>query len=114
MQAPLLGAGEIGHEEACPHPPGRMQAGVRKRCNHASYRCMAKPCSCSAMSALVAKNGRVRSPAHKWPPSEMSALQRSMGAPCRMRLGAMWRCDSRTPCRRTCARSPSGRHIPRN
>ena len=91
-----------------------LRADVRKRCCYASCRCRAKPCSCSAMSALAAKNGRARSPAHKRPPSGMSALQRSLGAPCSMRPAAMWRCNSRAACRRTCARSPSGGCIPCN
>ena len=80
---PSRGSGEIGHEEACrpPPPPGRMRAGVRRRCSHASCRCRARPCSCSAMSTLAAKNGRARSPAHRRPPSGTSALQRSLGAP---------------------------------
>ena len=93
-------------------PPGRMRAGVRRRCSHASCRCRARPCSCSAMSALAAKNGRARSPAHRRPPSGTFALQRSLGAPCRKRPAATWRCNSRAACRRTCARAERVAHPP--
>ena len=66
-----------------------MRAGMPKRCSHASYRCRAKPCYSSAMSALAAKNGRARSPAHKRRPSGTSAVQRSLGAHCSMRPAAI-------------------------
>ena len=37
-------------ERVAPPPPGRMRAGVRSRCGHASGRFRARPCNCSAIS----------------------------------------------------------------
>ena len=94
---PSRGSGQIGHEEACRPPPGRLRAGVRWRCSHASCRCRARPCSCSAMSTLAAKNGHARRPAHRRPPGGTSALQRSLGAPLQ-----------EAPCRHVALQQPRG------
>ena len=111
---PSLGPGEIGHEEACCPPHGRMRAGVRKRCSHTCCRCRARPCNCNAMSTLAAQNSRARSRAHKQPRAERAPCSGQWEPPAGSDPLPCDACNSCAACRRTCARSPSGRRIPRN
>ena len=62
----------------------------------------------------AAKNGRAKSPAHTRPPKGRSERQRPSGAPPSSVPATRWRCARPTALRRTWARSPSGRRVPRS
>ena len=93
---------------------GRMRAGARRRLAHESRQCAARRISCNMTSWRAAKYGRAESPAHTRPPRGRSERQRPSRAPLSSAPATRWRSASPTALRRTCARSPSGRRVPRS
>ena len=90
-----------------------MRAGAHKRRAHESRQCVGRRISCSITSRRAAKYGRAESPAHTRPPRGRSERRRPSGAPLSSVPAARWRSARPTPLRRTWARSPSGRRVPR-
>ena len=93
---------------------GRVRAGTRGRQAHESRQCAARRISCSMTSWRAAKYGRAESPAHTRPPRGRSERQRPSGAPPSIARATRWRSASLTALRKTWARSPSGRRVPRS
>ena len=91
-----------------------MRAGVHRRRTHESRHCVARRISCNITSQRAAKNGLVDSPAHTRPPKGGSERQRPSGGPLSSVPAASWRSARPTALRRTSARSPSGKRVPRS
>ena len=111
---PLEGAGEIIHEKEVavlwphagrrPQAPGPRVAAVRRQAHQLQYDLVARREVRSRREprAHASPEGEERATAPQWGPAQHSAP------------AARWRSASPTALRRTCARSPSSRCVPRS